>query len=346
MNIVVLSGGRSTEREVSINTGMMVATALAAKGHNVILADPYFDMNLPENGSFFLHEHDINKDIETIKANSLFVETRIKENKPFFGRNIMELCAQADIVFMALHGEDGENGKVQAAFDLAGIFYTGSGYLGSALAMDKGLTKQLFIKNGIPTPDGDILNIYSKRNLPSHLSLPVVIKPCCGGSSVGVSIVRTEMEYEDALNKAFALESDVIVEQYISGREFSCGVLGGQALPVIEIAPADGFYDYEHKYIPGLAEEICPADIDQNISDKMMQITVEAGKVLRLETYYRADFIMDSNENLFCLEVNTLPGMTKTSLLPQEAKAVGIEFGDLCERIIKESQRKYSGGGK
>ncbi|SHI34568.1 D-alanine--D-alanine ligase [Parasporobacterium paucivorans] len=344
MNIVVLAGGRSTEREVSINTGYKVSAALMDKGHNVFMADPYFDIEKPEDSDFFNYKFDLEKGLEYIKLNNRNVSRAMVSNKPFFGKNIMELCSRADIVFMALHGEDGENGKVQAAFDLAGIRYTGSGYLGSALAMDKGLSKQLFIQNAVPTPDGTVVRAGVDPAIPEGMGLPMVVKPCCGGSSVGVSIVKTVDEYENALKAALCYETDVIVESYIQGREFSCGVLGNKALPVIEIAPIGGFYDYEHKYIAGMAEEICPAEIKNEIAEKIQEITLNAGKALRLETYYRADFILDEEENLYCLEVNTLPGMTATSLLPQEANAVGIGFGDLCEKIIELSIRKYDGG--
>ena len=248
----------------------------------------------------------------------------------------------ADIVFLALHGENGEDGRIQAAFDLFGVKYTGTGYLGSAVAMDKSLSKRLFAANGIPTPHGIAMN---KANCQwdfrkTGLSLPCVVKPCCGGSSVGISIVRTEEEYQKALESAFYWEEEIILEDYIKGREFSVGVMEGRALPVIEIAPVDGFYNYKNKYAQDGAIETCPASLPEGISIKMQHYAEQAARVLGLDTYSRMDFIMDGNEGIYCLEANTLPGMTPTSLLPKEAQAIGMDYGQLCEEIIRISLKK------
>ena len=261
----------------------------------------------------------------------------------FFGPNVLELCKEADMVFMALHGENGENGKVQAAFDLMGIKYTGTGYLGSALAMDKGLAKQLFVMNQIPTPFGIVLHRDSKYLSASEygLQLPCVVKPCCGGSSIGVSIVHTEDEFQLALKDAFSYEVEVVVEQFIQGREFSIGVIDNEALPIIEISPKEGFYDYKNKYEKGKTDEYCPADLSKELTKKMQDIAIEVHKILKLETYSRIDFLLDHQQNMYCLEANTLPGMTPTSLLPQEAEVIGLSFGDLCERLIDVSLSKY-----
>ena len=348
MNIVVVAGGLSTERDVSIITGTQVSQALKKAGHQVILLDVfmgYSDKEEDLTGIFDRADEisscvgqisEVAPDLAQVKA------MRKDQSDCFFGPNVIRLCQAADIVFMALHGENGENGKVQAAFDLLGIKYTGSGYFGSALAMDKGVSKLVFTANGIPTPLGIAMKKTEQKTFSeTGLKLPCVVKPCCGGSSIGVSIVRTEEEYDAALAEAFKYEDEIIVESYVKGREFSVGVISGKALPVIEIAPLEGFYDYKNKYKAGSAVETCPADIPEDISKKMQHYAEEVARVLRLTTYSRTDVLLNENNDIYCLEVNTLPGMTPTSLLPQEAAAVGMNFVELCEKIIEISLEKY-----
>lgn len=349
MKIIVLAGGLSTERDVSFKTGEMVAKALRENGHQVILLDVfmgYSDKKEDLTGIFDRAEEvsvkvegipEIAPDLAKVKAQ------RKDQSDNFFGPNVIELCQMADIVFMALHGENGENGKIQAAFDLFGIRYTGTGYLGSALAMDKGMAKQLFVSNGIPTPKGISLKRGEEQVDLTELgiSLPCVVKPCCGGSSIGVSIVRTKEAYEAALLEAFRWEDELVIEEYVEGREFSVGVIDYKALPVIEIAPVEGFYDYKNKYKAGSAVETCPADLPQDVAEQMQRYAEEVARVLGLDTYSRSDFLMDKDNHIFCLEANTLPGMTPTSLLPQEAKVVGMDFNQLCEKLIEISLRKY-----
>lgn len=350
MNIVVLAGGLSTERDVSLITGTMVCNALKKNGHNAVLLDVFLGYeteekdleNIFENGNEISSKvseiQDMEPDIEQVKA------MRKDQTNCFFGPNVLNICQKADIVFMALHGENGENGKIQAAFDLLGIKYTGSGYLSSALAMDKGISKELFQSKGIPTPTGTTLKkgerFISLKEL--NLKLPFVVKPCCGGSSIGVYIVKDEEEYKKALDAAFRYEDEVVIEEYIQGREFSVGVIEGKALPVIEIAPIQGFYDYKNKYKAGSAIETCPAELSKEITTKMQRYAEMVCEVLGLETYSRMDFLLDSNEHIYCLEANTLPGMTPTSLLPQEAAAVGVSFEELCEKLIEVSLKKYN----
>ena len=276
-------------------------------------------------------------DLEAVKR------SRKDQSPCLFGPNVIALCRMADIVFLALHGEHGEDGRIQAAFDLYGIKYTGTGYLSSALAMDKNLSKRFFVANQIPTPEG----IAMKRDSANWkfeetgLFLPCVVKPCRGGSSVGVSIVWTEQDFQKALEEAFRWEDEVVVETYIRGREFSVGVIDFKALPVIEIAPLEGFYDYKNKYAAGSTVETCPAELPEELSKRMQQYAEEAAKSLGLTTYSRMDFLLDEENHMYCLEANTLPGMTSTSLLPQEAQAVGMDFPQLCERIIQISLEKY-----
>lgn len=350
MKIVVLAGGLSTERDVSFKTGEMVTNALRENGHQVILLDVFMGYSdKTENlAGIFDREKEVSVKVsgipETAPDLAKIKASRADQSANFFGPNVIELCRMADIVFMALHGENGENGKIQAAFDLFGIRYTGTGYLGSALAMNKGMAKQLFLQNGIPTPAGiSIKKEDSKCTITElGLKLPCVVKPCCGGSSIGVSIVRTEGEFAAALEEAFRWENELVIEEYVEGREFSVGVIEFKALPVIEIAPIQGFYDYKNKYKAGSAVETCPADLPGEVAAQMQHYAEQVARVLGLDTYSRTDFLLNKNNEIFCLEANTLPGMTPTSLLPQEAMAVGVNFNQLCEKLIEISMQKYA----
>lgn len=341
MKIVVLAGGISTERDVSLSSGVMIYKALKENGHKVILLDVYLGYQGEDIEDIFEKEEewdreigvitDKNPDIEQIKA------MRPDGEKNFFGPNVISICQAADVVFMALHGENGENGKIQACFDLMGITYTGTDYVSSAVCMDKGITKDIFASYGIPSPAGIRLKKgeSEKRKIP----FPCIVKACCGGSSVGVGIAWKEEEYEQALEEAFRYDNEVIVEQYIKGREFSVGVMEGKALPVIEIAPLQGFYDYKNKYQAGSTVETCPAELSVEKTKEMQRYAEAAFQALRLKNYARMDFMMRESGEIYCLEANTLPGMTPTSLLPQEAEAVGISFGELCEKIIAASMK-------
>ena len=349
MKIVVLAGGLSTERDVSFKTGEMVTKALRENGHQVILLDVFMGYSNKEEdltGIFDRAEAvsvkvaaipETAPDLEKVKAQ------RKDQSDNFFGPNVIELCRMADIVFMALHGENGENGKIQAAFDLFGIRYTGPGYLGSALAMNKGMAKQLFLENGIPTPRGTSLKRGedAAKIEDCGIHFPCVVKPCSGGSSIGVSIVHDKAEYEQALKEAFRWENELVIEEYVKGREFSVGVIDFQALPIIEIAPVEGFYDYKNKYKAGSTVETCPAELSEQITKEMQGYAEKVAEVLGLNTYSRTDFLLDAEDHIFCLEANTLPGMTPTSLLPQEAKVTGVDFNQLCEKLIESSMRKY-----
>ncbi|MCR5755864.1 MAG: D-alanine--D-alanine ligase [Acetatifactor sp.] len=335
MKVVVLAGGTSTERDVSLVSGSMIYKALKKKGHQAVLLDVYLGYKGETEGIF---EKDIdwtekigaiaekNPDLNAIKA------LRPDGDKKFFGPNVIEICQSADAVFMALHGANGEDGKIQACFELLGIPYTGTDYISSAMAMDKGISKDLFKAYGIPTPAGTRFKIGEKE--PEKVPYPCIVKACCGGSSVGVCIARNDEEYELAKKEAFRYDPEVVVEQYIDGREFSVGVMDGKALPVIEIAPKQGFYDYKNKYQAGSTIETCPAELSEEKTKEMQQIAEKVFAALRMKNYARMDFRMDREENLYCLEANTLPGMTPTSLLPQEAAVLGISFEDLCENIL------------
>ncbi len=349
MRIVVLAGGLSTERDVSLASGAGICRTLRERGHEAFLLDvylgfPYERNKLEEVFTLPNAGLEIAEGIKTTEPDLAAVKaSRADQSDCFVGPNVIEICRMADIVFMALHGDVGENGKLQATFDILGIKYTGPNYLGSALAMDKGIAKKIFKMSGVPTPLGTSIKIGQKDSKLEELGLqlPVVVKPCAGGSSIGVYIVNTEEEYEKAIEKSFQSEKEVVIEPYIKGREFAVGIIDGKALPVIEIIPKSGFFDYANKYQAGCTEEICPASIPEAVAKKMQQATELAFKSLKLDIYSRADFLLDEKGDIYCLEVNTLPGMTATSLLPQEAKAAGIEYGELCELIIQKSLERY-----
>lgn len=352
VKIVVLAGGISTEREVSLVSGKGICQALRKKGHEAVLLDMFYGYDDKGAGlsDVFEKESLIDSEIHDIDVKdpdiSKIMEMRDGKHSGLLGINVLNICNMADIVFLGLHGADGENGKLQAIFDIAGIKYTGSGPLGSALAMDKEIAKKVLRGGKIPVPSGFLLN---KREIEENglsgcqcpaPSFPCVVKPCSGGSSVGVSIANNNEEYKKALDTAFKYEDEVLVEEYIKGRELSVAVLDGKALPVIEIVPKEGFYDYKTKYQKGMAAEVCPAQIDEKIAIQMQNFAEKAYKLLKLDVYARVDFLLDGQENIYCLEANTLPGMTPLSLLPQEAAAVGISYEELCEKITGLSMQK------
>jgi D-alanine-D-alanine ligase len=264
---------------------------------------------------------------------------RKQNNLSRIGDNVIEICRAADIVFMALHGEDGENGKMQALFDIEKIRYTGSNYLGSALAMNKDLAKTVMKAAGILVPDG--FAVQRGSSLPPFPGYPCVVKPCSGGSSVGVSIVNTSAEYETAMELAFRYEPCVLTERFVKGRELTVGVFAGKAMPVIEIIPKQGFYDYRNKYQAGLTEEICPALIGEVATQRVQALGEAVYRALMLDVYCRVDCLMDEKGKIWCLEANTLPGMTPTSLIPQMAAAMGICYEEFCQTVVTESLKKY-----
>lgn len=342
MNIIVLAGGNSTEREVSIASGQGVCKALRERNHKAVLLDPYFGASQKEE-NLFPTEYDVDKAADAMREMSSKLEETMKTRKGFFGPNVLEICKEADIVFLALHGANGEDGKVQSVLDLMGIKYTGSGPLSSGMAMDKGITKMVFEAKGVPTPKGITLEKgkCSSQLADYGMGFPVIVKPCCGGSSVGVCIANNQTEYQAALLEAFSYEKEVVVEQFITGREFSVAVVDGKAYPVIEIAPLQGFYDYKNKYQAGSCVETCPADLSSALTKEMQKYAEMGYKALNLQAYARLDFLMDDEGNMYCLEANTLPGMTPTSLIPQEAKAIGMDYPQLCEKLIEVSLKKY-----
>lgn len=331
MKIVVLAGGLSPEREVSLCSGAMIANALMEQGHEVCLLDSWLGVKADEvvcfkrieDGEQFFYEiGTVVPDLEALKGASA--------RPGIFGNRVEEICRLSDVVFLALHGGAGENGQIQACLEAGGIAFTGSGYEGSLKAMDKHVSKLLMRDAGILTPDW---RLYREGDGREPLDFPCVVKPCCCGSSLGVAMVENQREWKEALCKALSFEPVALAEKRIVGREFSVGVLGGVALPVIEVIPKTGFYDYENKYQRDRTVEVCPAELGEREAERMKGLAVMVHEVLGLGYYSRVDFMMDGEGGIYCLEANSLPGMTPLSLLPQEAAAAGICYGELCERI-------------
>ena len=339
MKITVLAGGLSHEREVSLSSGSLIAGALVRRGFDVCLVDLYTGKAIDGSDPGFTDEpiepyrvSPTVPDLEALKRSTGRGERRMADNIP-------ALCAEADAVFIALHGDVGENGQLQAYLDMACIPYTGSGYAGSLLAMDKDLTKRLLVGAGVPTAPWVLCDLsrgveIAADRVEAEVGYPAVIKPCSGGSSVGVSMAEDRAELVAALEKANAFETAILVERRITGRELTVSILDREVLPAVEIIPLSGFYDYENKYQAGLTREICPAPLTEAEREALEEATLKGFRALRLRGYARFDFILDGDGTPWCLEANTLPGMTPTSLLPQAASAAGIGYGELCERMV------------
>ena len=339
MKITVLAGGLSHEREVSLSSGSLIAGALIRKGHEVCLVDLYTGRAIDGSEPAFTRDpiepYRVSRavpDLDALKVSTGNGDRRI-------GAGILALCHAADAVFIALHGDVGENGQLQALLDMEGIPYTGSGYAGSLLAMDKDLTKQMLTRAGVVNAPWVYCDLScgveaTADRIEKELGYPLVIKPCSGGSSVGVSMPENRAELTAAIEKASRYESTLMAECRIMGRELTVSYLDGEVLPAVEIIPLEGFYDYENKYQAGKTDEICPASLTEAEVAALESATRRGFEALRLRGYARFDFILDGDGTPWCLEANTLPGMTPTSLLPQAAAAVGISYDDLCERMV------------
>lgn len=331
MKIAVLAGGFSPERDVSLCSGALIASALCARGHSVAYTDVYKSIDENEIPKMFRTNAEYSYKIPQTPPDLLRLKEKYGDGDRLIGHGVLSLCKQADVVFLALHGGMGEDGRIQATLSSLGIRHTGSDFTSCHLAMDKALSKAVFEASGIPTPEWILWDGAGSPDFP----LPCVVKPSGCGSSVGVSIANTRGELTKALEKAARFDCKVIIERKISGREFSVGILDGISLPAIEIRPKKGFYDYKNKYQAGATEEICPAPLEKDEAELLGSLALSAHGALGLGAYSRLDFLIEEESGKFyCLEANALPGMTPSSLLPQEAAAVGIEYGELCEKIV------------
>jgi D-alanine-D-alanine ligase len=325
LRIAVLMGGTSSERDVSLASGIRITEALRARGHEVVAVDTV---------SGVLTSGDEQKLLAGGVVKTIPPDTKalIRMNAAMQGT--LRALPQADVLFLALHGGQGEDGTLQALLDLTGVPYTGSGHLASALAMDKDLSKHLFRAAGVPTADW-LMAPVAAEEVEATLGFPVIVKPSKQGSTVGLSIVKSPHELQPAIDTALEHDDEVMVERFIAGRELTVGVLGGETLPVGEIIAKHEIYDYECKYTPGMAVEEFPAKLSEEETATVQRFAAMAFGALKLRGYARIDFRMATDGTFYCLEANTLPGMTQTSLIPQAAAAAGITFPELCDRIVQ-----------
>jgi len=322
-------GGTSSERDVSLASGIRVAEALRSKGHVVTTVDPARGAISAEEERALLS----GTVVQTAPPSPAALKQMAREALKSLVNNLPRQ-GDADVVFLGLHGGSGEDGTIQSLLDLTGVPYTGSGHLASALAMDKDVTKQLFRQAGVSTADW-LMAPATIDEVRAALGFPVIVKPSKQGSTVGLSIVKDPAELQAAIDEAFLHDDEVMIEQFIAGRELTVGILGDVALPVGEIIPKHEIYDYECKYTPGMADERFPAELTKEETVRVQDDARRAFRALKLGGCARIDFRMASDGTFYCLEANTLPGMTQTSLIPQAAAAAGISFPELCDRIVQ-----------
>lgn len=348
LNIVVLAGGLSNERNISLNTGKSVYEVLKRKGHNAILLDSFMGYDekeldiadaFSEANKYTLDLEKISNDIPDLWA---VKKRRVDQSNSFFGPNVLQICRQADLVFIALHGANGENGKVQATFDLLGIDYTGSDYFSSAISSNKIVSKQLFINEKIPVPKGFLLIKGQEITEPSkhNINYPVIVKPNNGGIGLGITVANDKTMYLKAIKEAFKWENEVIIEEFVTGREFSVGVLNGTPLPVLEVLPLKVKEKDKGMMLSGQKQRICPAEIPGDLEFKLMSTAKKASTLLGLDVYSKTDFIVKSDGSFVCLECDSLPHLNEESQLVEQALAYGIKFDEFIDTVIELSLRK------
>jgi D-alanine-D-alanine ligase len=347
-------GGTSAERDVSLASGLRVTEALRTRGHAVVAIDTARGTLSSDDERALLGR----KVVQPTPPSQAELQRMARETLPQMQR-VLPSLREADVVFLGLHGGAGEDGTIQALLDLAGIPYTGSGHLASALAMDKDLSKHLFVRNDVRTAEwvmatresaqekGNAAAQHFRADALQKLGLPVIVKPSKQGSTVGLSVVKESRDLASAIAQAFEYDDEVMIERFIAGRELTVGILGDEALPVGEIIPKHEIYDYECKYQAGMAVEEFPAKLDSTQTTAVQDSARRAFRALKLRGYARIDFRMSEHGRgeFFCLEANTLPGMTQTSLIPQAAAAAGIDFPELCERIVRIALDARGKGG-
>lgn len=339
MKIAVLFGGASAEREVSIASGAQVVLGLREAGHEVIAFDTATGVLGPAE-----EERLLNAGVAPVPPGLEELDL-LRSGDPAALTRAPELEG-VDLLFLALHGGDGEGGALQALLEMVGLPYTGSNPLASGVAMDKDIAKRLFRYSGVPTPDW-LMAPASLAVVESKLGWPVVVKPSKQGSSVGLTVVRRPEDYEAAVELAFRYDDEVMIERFVPGREITVPVLGKRALPAGEIIPKKEIFDYECKYQPGMAEEIFPCDLTSEQARTVQELALEAHRALKLSNYSRIDFRLDEEGRFWCLEANTAPGMTAASLFPKGARAAGLTFPAVCEQIallaLEEHHRRRRG---
>lgn len=337
MKVAVLMGGTSDEREVSLASGVQIASALRTAGYEVMAVDTVSGV-LPPEHERALHERGVSAlppsldELAWMDEGATIELTRSPE------------LEDVDVFFVALHGGHGEDGTIQALLEVAGVAYTGSDRLGCSLAMDKEVTKRLLRDCGVPTPDWRAVDVDGAMpdaaDIERALGLPVIVKASGGGSSLRLVLAHDRPELERAIGESSTWHDAVLFERYHAGRELTVGIVGGRAYPVGEIVPRNEIFDYECKYQSGMADEIFPADIPADWSERLQELALRVHRALRMRDYSRIDFIVDADGEPWCLEANALPGMTANSLLPRAARAAGVDFPDLCATLVESAARR------
>jgi D-alanine-D-alanine ligase len=330
MRVTVLTGGATPERAVAFASASQIVAALRSRNHDVRVVDLASEAGrgmLDDRGEQELLGGEVGLTPPSVEALAERERQMLSE-----GLADLEAVQNADVLFLAVHGGALEGGTLQAVLDVIGVPYTGSGPLASALAMDKDLSKRLFRATGVPVPAWFMAPV-SPEDVTTALGWPVIIKPSKQGSSVGLTLVKKAQDLASAVKLADRYDDEVMAEQFIPGTELTVGVLGDVPLPVGQILPKHELFDYETKYTPGMSEETFPARIDTLLARQLQEYALMAHRALKLSGYSRIDFRVSPEGDIFCLEANSLPGMTRTSLFPQAAQAAGIPFPELCERI-------------
>jgi D-alanine-D-alanine ligase len=337
MRIVVITGGATAERTVAFASASQIVAALRSRGHSVAVVDTVTGL-LDEAAERAELSGVVGTTPPAAGPDMAQRERRLLSER--LGE--LDVVRRADVLFLAVHGGVGENGTLQAILDVIGVPYTGSGPLPSALAMDKDLSKRLFRATGVPVPAWFMAPI-APEDVSTALGWPVIVKPSKQGSSVGLTLVKKAQDLDAAVTLAARYDDEVMAEQFIPGRELTVGVLGDVPLPVGEIVPRHELFDYETKYTPGMSEETFPARIETLLARQLQEYALMAHRALKLGGYSRVDFRVSPEGDIFCLEANSLPGMTRTSLFPQAAQAAGIAFPELCERIARLARNNEAG---
>jgi len=340
MKVMLLAGGDSSEREVSLNSGAAIFNSLKKLGHDVYAIDPSSGKSLlSSDGKFLTKAMSSN-----VEAGSVPQVGAMALAKSITGSELRDF----EVVFLALHGGKGENGSIQNLLELARIPFTGSDMKASAIAMDKATSKRLFEVEKIRTPKWKAYNIDSKgidgkifKEIKKNFKFPIIVKPNDGGSTIGLTKVSKPKELPAAFETALKESHCILVEDYIAGRELTVPILDGQALPVIEIIPKSGLYDYEAKYTKEKTEYIVPAKINSKLAKEVQKASLLVYEIIGAAGLARVDFMLAKNGKFYCLEINTLPGMTELSLSPMAAKAVGINFDQLIERMVKSAVKQF-----
>ena len=338
MRVTVLTGGATAERTVAFAGAAQIVEALRGRGHKVHVVDTVTGVLAPADEQRLL--------TGSVGREPPAVAELDERERELLSNGLATLppVKGAEVLFLCLHAGRGEGGVLQAVLDVIGVPYTGSGALASALAMDKDLSKRLFRAAGVPVPAWFMAPV-APEDVTTALGWPVIVKPSKMGSSVGMTFVKSAKGLDAAVELARRYDNEVMAEQFIPGRELTVGILGDVPLPVGEIIPKHELFDYECKYMPGMSEEIFPAALDTTLARQLQELALTAHRALKLGGYSRVDFRLSPEGDIFCLEANTLPGMTRTSLLPQAARAAGIEFPELCERICRLARNSGSASG-